>query len=83
MNVKSLLLRFFLSAILTLSASPAGAEMVSFFAIRGEHLPQWDVHSMGETRIFRANSGCLHPRLQGRHRMENDEFEQTARAYAK
>ena len=57
----------FVVAFLALAPVSANAEMVSFFCIQGEKLPQWDVLTKDKTLIFT---------------WKNNDFEQTAQAYA-
>ena len=84
MKTKSFLLHLSLAAFLTLTASSASAETVSFFGIRGELLPEWDVLTTGETLIFRANTQDAYIRVcKVGLTWKNDDFEQPARVYAK
>ncbi len=83
MKGRSLLLHFSLAAFLTLAAPPADAETVSFFGIRGEQLPGWDILTTGETLIFRANTQDAYIRVcKAGFTWQNDDFEKPARAYA-
>ena len=83
MKTKSFLLHFSLAAFLTLAASSASAETVSFFGIKGERLPEWDVLTTGDTLIFRANTQDAYIRVSKTGlAWQNDDFEKPARAYA-
>lgn len=83
MKTKSFLLHLSLAAFLILAASSANAKTVSFFGIRGELLPEWDVLTSGETLIFRANTQDAYIRVcKTDLTWKKDDFEQPARAYA-
>ena len=83
MKRKSLLLHLALAAFLAMAAASANAKPVSFFGIRGELPPEWDVLTTGETLIFRANTQDAYIRVcKTDLTWKNDDFEQPARAYA-
>ena len=83
MKRKPFLLHLSLAAFLAMASASANAETVSFFGIRGELLPEWDVLTTGETLIFRANTQDAYIRVcKTDLAWKNDDFEQSARAYA-
>ena len=83
MKNKSFLLQLSLAAFISLAAASASAETVSFFGIKGELLPEWDVLTTGETLIFRANTQDAYIRVcKANLSWRGDDFEKPARAYA-
>ena len=83
MKRKSFVLHLTLAVFLAMAAASANAETVSFFGIRGELLPEWDVLTTGKTLIFRANTQDAYIRVcKADLAWKNDDFEQTARSYA-
>jgi len=83
MKRKPFLLHLTLAVFLAMAAAPANAETVSFFGIRGELLPEWDVLTTGNTLIFRANTQDAYIRVcKADFAWKNDDFEQAARSYA-
>ncbi len=79
----SLFLSCFVVAFLALAPVSANAEMVSFFGIQGEKLPQWDVLTKDKTLIFKAKTQDAFIRVcKADFTWKNNDFEQTAQAYA-
>ncbi len=83
MKTNSFLRYLSLGVFLALGVSSASAETVSYFGIKGELLPEWDVLTSNKTLIFRANTQDAYIRVtKADFTWENDAFEQPARAFA-
>ncbi len=70
-------------SLLLPAARPAGAETVSHAGIRGELLPEWDMLTLQDTLIFRANTQDAYIRVRKTDlAWTGDDFETPARAFA-
>ena len=79
---RQFVLAFLLSSSLGLALA-AHAEEVSFFGIKGEHLPEWSVLTDRQTLIFRADTQDAWIRVSKADlSWQDDDFEVPARLFA-